>query len=83
MYYAAIDAVYHAVQWSKIDSLTQPPGVSRILVLMLGCTVWISSSGYCVSFPMVTGSVIKSGESLSGKALSPIAMAKSPADVSL
>ena len=30
MYYAAIDAVYHAVQWSKNDSLTQSLIVSHI-----------------------------------------------------
>ena len=32
LYHAAIDPVYNAVQWSKIDLLIQPPGVSNIRV---------------------------------------------------
>ena len=50
--------------------MTRSPShlLSLTLVFMLGCTVWISSSSDRVSFPMVAVSVMKLGESLSGKA---------------
>ena len=56
--------------------------VSLALVLMLGYTVLMSSSGDCVSFPIVAGSVMRSGASASGKDPSPMErrrVAKSPA----
>ena len=59
--------------------------VSLDLVLIFGYTFWMRSSSDYDSVLMVVGSVMKLGESASGRAPSPMerSLAKSPADVSL